>query len=610
MERLNIKLETKQDVLAWADCLFSALWARRDNHTTGIPLGKVVSLYGEKTAAMESFCRLLWGVFPALAGGNATSLNLSDIFRVIAEGTNPDHRNYWGNLTDCDQRCVEMAALGCGLAIADNHVKKYLTPAENENLLNWLNQLRDVELPRNNWSFFPIIVEMGLCLSGRPYSQTVIDLHFARLDSYYLGDGWYSDGHNRPRDYYNAMALHYYGLLYSKLMARRDPERCHILRERASTFALDYMSMFAENGSAIPFGRSLIYRFAQIAFWSAAAFAEIDTVPMGVIKGLVLRNLRWWQRQEMTDHQGILTVGYSYTNPMIAEDYNSPGSPYWSFKAFLVLILDESHPFWAAQETELPALTPVKKLIHAGQLVHRDRKSNHHYLLNAGQLPAKNYNNTESKYCKFAYSSLLGFNLERSRFGIELNACDSTLLLSEHDGYYRGRRASAETVVTEDYIFTHWHPWSDVAIKTWLLPLHTGHLRMHVISTRRELETVEGGFPIPVPELGQTRFDHHTGLIVNPENRLFSLIKDLSPACARQVDWVIAPPASNIIFPCCSGVPVLKQSLLPGIHVLGSFVNAGQHEYQENDTLPQVLIQDGRILIKIDDVVKLTISYE
>lgn len=605
-----MKLETKQDVLNWADGLFSAVWARRDKHSTGIPLGKVVSLYGEKTAAMESFCRLLWGVFPALAGGNETSLNVSDIFRVIAEGTNPTHSNYWGNLTDFDQRCVEMAVLGCGLAIADNHVKKYLTPAENENLLNWLNQLREVELPRNNWSFFPIIVEMGLCLSGRPYSQTVIDMHFARLDSYYLGDGWYSDGHNRPRDYYNAMALHYYGLLYSKLMAQRDPERCHILRERASQFAMDYVSMFAEDGSAIPFGRSLIYRFAQIAFWSAAAFSEIDTVPMGVMKGLVLRNLRWWQRQDMTDHQGILTVGYSYANPMIAEDYNSPGSPYWCFKAFLILMLDDTHPFWSAQEAELPPLQTVKSLVHAGHLVHHDRISNHHYMLNAGQLPAKNYNNSESKYCKFAYSALLGLNLERSRFGIELNACDSTLLLSEHDGYYRGRRAAAETVVSEDYIFTRWYPWVDVEIKTWLLPLNTGHLRIHVISSRRELETVEGGFPVPIPDLTQPRFDKQTGLIVNPENQIFSLIKDVSPTCEREVDMVIAPPASNIIFPCSSGVPVLKKSLSPGHHVLGTFVNAGLRDYQDGNTLPRILIHDKRVLIEVNDVVKLNISYE
>lgn len=601
--RKNMKLQTKQDVLKWFEDLFSAAWLHRDTKSAGIALGNIIPLYGAKTAAMETFCRLLWGIFPVIAGNNQHTINLADVFRLIAEGTDPENKNYWGDLTDFDQRCVEMTVLGGGLALANSEFSKYLSEDETEKMVVWLNQLRDVELPRNNWSFFPVIVEMGLCLSGRPYSQQVIDKHFARLDSYYLGEGWYSDGHNRPRDYYNAMALHYYGLFYSKLMADRDPERCRILRERASAFATDFLHMFAEDGAAIPFGRSLTYRFVQVAFWSAAAFAGIDTVPMDVIKGVLLRNLRWWAQQEMTDHCGTLTVGYSYANPVLAEDYNAPGSPYWCCKTFLILILEETHPFWKAHEEVLPASRQTVPLVHPGQLVHHDRINHHHYMLNAGQLPAKNYNNAESKYCKFAYSSLLGFNLERSRYGIELNACDSMLLLSEHDGYYRGRRDSTESITSEEHIFTRWHPWPDVDIRTWLIPLESGHLRIHIISTERPLESVEGGFPVPLPEFSQPVFDDQKCLLINHQNKLYSNIMDLSQACNRESTMVISPPGSNVIFPCCSGVPVLKYNIEPGSHVLASLVNAGKGDFKQCRVPPEIQINEDKVIVTINRTV-------
>lgn len=47
------------------------------------------------------------------------------------------------------------------------------------------------------------------------------------------------------------------------------------------------------------------------------------------MKGIVLRHLRWWLKQPMFDRDGVLSVGYSYPNLAMAEDYNAPGSPYW-----------------------------------------------------------------------------------------------------------------------------------------------------------------------------------------------------------------------------------------------------------------------------------------
>ncbi|MCE9889832.1 DUF2264 domain-containing protein [Kluyvera intermedia] len=569
-------LTTREDVENDFNAILSAAWSLHNGEETGILSGDVIPLYGKETAAMETFSRLLWGVFSQLACPESRLTDPALFFRVIANGTHPQHANYWGEPGDFDQRCVEMAVYGAGLALAGEQFKAHLSADEFAHLVCWLRKIHHVKLPLNNWSFFPIMVETGLCLVGETWQPDIIAHHFELLDSYYLGDGWYSDGKGRPRDYYNAMALHFYGLVYARLMADHDPQRCQILRDRATLFARDFIHMFAEDGSAIPFGRSLTYRFAQSAFWSAVAFAELPVFPTGVIKGLVLRNLNWWRQQGYLDPRGIMNVGYTYDNPGIAEDYNAPGSSYWACKSYLILALSEQSNFWQSKACELPATSPLRTYSHAGQIVHYDAYNQHRYLLNAGQLPAKNYNNSESKYAKFAYSSLLGFNLERSRYGIEMNACDSMLLFSEQDGYFRGRRTNLHEEISDSGIHCYWQPLNGITVHSWLVPLKTGHFRLHLINTNRIIDTVEGGFPIPVLTTAIGSPGQKTHCIINQQENLFSWIKDISPEIPRKSEVVISPPASNIIYPCSSGIVTLQRTLEPGQHLFACLVQAGR----------------------------------
>ena len=80
-------------------------------------------------------------------------------------------------------------------------------------------------------------------------------------------------------------------------------------------------------------------------------------------------------------------------------------------------------------------------------------------MLTSGQLELNNYVNTEAKYTRFAYSSRFGFTLERGRYGLKHAACDSMLLLSDNDNYWRGRRECEEVTVAENAIFCRWSPW-------------------------------------------------------------------------------------------------------------------------------------------------------
>ena len=128
--------------------------------------------------------------------------------------------------------------------------------------------------------------------------------------------------------------MHYCGLLYARHHGESDPTRAAEFRHRAALFAPQFAAWFAADGSAIPYGRSLAYRFAQCAFWGALAYSGVAALPWGQSKRLYLRNLRWWARQPIFTEAGLLSIGYRYPNLIMAEAYNAPGSPYFACASF------------------------------------------------------------------------------------------------------------------------------------------------------------------------------------------------------------------------------------------------------------------------------------
>ena len=115
-------------------------------------------------------------------------------------------------------------------------------------------------------------------------------------------------------------------------------------------FAKQFIYWFDEEGEAIPFGRSLTYRFSQVSFFSVCLLAGLEPFPVPVMKGLIARHLRTWLKRPIFDRDHVLTIGYGYPNLTMAERYNAPGSPYWGMKVFAFLLLPDDHPFWSAEK--------------------------------------------------------------------------------------------------------------------------------------------------------------------------------------------------------------------------------------------------------------------
>ncbi len=459
---------------------------------SGYAIGPARAWYDEKAMTMESFSRPIWALGPFWHGGGSDAEFEQAVREGLAAGCDPKGAEYWGEPSDCDQRFVEMAAIGCALILAPEKVWDPLPERDKSSIAAYLYKINEYTQCPNNWQYFNVLTNLGLRSVGRRYSKERMDAALDFIDGLYLGDGWYIDGTDSTIDYYNPFALHYYGLLYSVFNAKEDPVRAERYRARAEVFAHDFIYWFDESGDALPIGRSLTYRFAQAAFWSACVFAEVKPFPLGVMKGIISRNLEAWMEKPVFDNAGVLTIGYGYQNTMMAEHYNAPGSPYWAMKTMLVLALPDDHPFWSAECEPLPKLDPVHAIPRAGMVM--TRKNGAATAYTTGNCANETLGHIDSKYAKFAYSATFGFCVPYSNLSLFEFAPDS-MSAFEVDGFFYAKRKNKSSEITSDgRVITEWSPVKGIDVKTVVIPSEKGHIRQTTVTAEYPCVMYDCGF--------------------------------------------------------------------------------------------------------------------
>lgn len=543
--------QTRDDVIAAVHSMFEPLLPAFSNGKARVQLDESASTWDRAACDLEGFARPLFGIAPLVAGG--AQFNHWEVYRTgLANGTDPSHPEYWGRVVDKDQRHVEATALGYALLLVPEHIWEPLSETAKKNVTQWLLESRNTVHANNNHKFFRVIVDLGLENVGVSVDEAMTEEYLQDLESLYIADGWYRDGGDtgdtRRIDYYNPFAMHYYGLLYA-VYRPRDTNRAQRFRERARQFASQYIHWFAATGANVPYGRSLIYRQAVVAFWGALALANEETLPWGVIKGLYLRNLRWWATQPIARRgDGLLTLGYAYPNQLIMERYSSTGSPWWAMKAFVPLCLPADHPFWTAEELPMPVRQPVYASPIAGMVFMH--QPDHTTMLVSGPGTKHFMRFVPEKYNKFAYSSRYGFSIESDERAFKFGAFDSMLALSDDNVHYRVREKCETAALADSILYSQWRPWSDVNAETWLIPAGAWHIRVHHIVSPRALLTIEGGFAAP-----RTDFRADEAIVNGTDACVFSTvgdfsgIRDVSPSSGREAR--VNPPHgnTNLMFP-------------------------------------------------------------
>lgn len=472
-------LQSKQDFEKYLHKILEPLKKYYTPGKSGVKCGESGVHYGEKTAMMEGFARPLWGLGPLWCGGGTIREFDKIYLEGIINGTDPEHEEFWGKIKNGDQKLVETAPIGLAMILAPEIIWNPLNEKQKRNLCEWLWQVNTVSYADNNWNFFPVLVNLGLKTVGAEYDAEKIKFAISRIDSFYKGNGWYSDGNTKQVDYYIAFAMHFYGLIYAKVMEKEDVEHSQIFKERAMLFAKDFIYWFAEDGASIAYGRSLTYRFAQCSFWCACVFAGIEPFSIGVMKGIIVRHLEYWMKQPIFDNGGVLSIGYAYPNINISEEYNAFGSPYWALKAFLILALADNHTFFKQEALPLPDLDDIHIIKEANMVI--QRINGYVVALTAGQWVEWNPMHVAEKYSKFAYSSKYAFCVPRTYCKIEGAGTDSMLVFIKDDMCFVRRKCIEYKINDDGTIYSKWMPCSGIEVETYIIPTTKGHNRKHII---------------------------------------------------------------------------------------------------------------------------------
>lgn len=218
--------------------------------------------FDDIAAQLEGFARPLWAIGALIHGGclaeGETKELVQPYVRGLANGTDPNHSEYWGPVVVRDQRMVEMEIISFALMAAPKVLFHEQTPEAQQNIKSWLATINEKDFPITNWLWFRVMTNLALVkVCGVPYEdvERFMKEDLDQMEKFYLGEGWAADGiwsdEGRQADYYSgSFAIQFSQLLYVKIAEDLDPARCARFRERAAAFASTFWRYFDENGNS------------------------------------------------------------------------------------------------------------------------------------------------------------------------------------------------------------------------------------------------------------------------------------------------------------------------------------------------------------------------
>ncbi|MFE6176360.1 DUF2264 domain-containing protein [Streptomyces sp. NPDC056464] len=332
---------------AAADALLAAVepYATEDRALYHFP-GDHQSWSGRLSDGLEGYARTL-----LLAGFRRDETALERYADGLAAGTS----GVWPRIQDRGQPLVEAASIALALRLTRPLLWDRLDDAVRQRAAAWLGDALTAEAWPCNWELFPVTVGGFLQEIGHQTeeSRKAIDRGLERIEDWYVGDGWYTDGDGRKYDYYNGWAMHLYPVLHAWLA--QDERLLDLYGGRLSRHLEDYARLFGGDGAPMHQGRSLTYRFATTApLWLGALTGRTPLSP-GETRRLASGALKYFLERGAVDANGLLTLGWHGPDETVLQGYSGPASPYWASKAFLALLLPAGHEVWTSAEEPAPA---------------------------------------------------------------------------------------------------------------------------------------------------------------------------------------------------------------------------------------------------------------
>ena len=416
---------------ATADGLLAAVWRWASPCGARLDLPGRPSANGAVSDGLEGYARtFLAAAFRAAGGGDPRDW-LGRYAQGLAAGT-AEGDEQWPPILgryERGQPMVESASIALGLRLTRPWLWDHLDEGVQDRAEEWLRgALRHVPWP-NNWYLFPFTVAGFLESVGRGDAETARARTRALelLETWYRGQGWYTDGDGRAFDHYNGWALHLYPVLDNHLAGVSTPHDDR-LREHLESFSL----LFGGDGAPIHFGRSLTYRFAAASAVALGAVTGHTPLAPGVSRRLLSGSLRYFLDRGAIGGNGLLSLGWHGPHEPTIQFYSGPASPYWASKAFVCLLAPEDHPLWTAYEEPAPSEGPdrVVSVPAAGLLIQSSRgivRLHNHGSDHVRTHEAESASDEDPHYGRQAYSTSTGpsFDVADNHFAVVVDGVRS-----------------------------------------------------------------------------------------------------------------------------------------------------------------------------------------
>lgn len=417
-----------------------------------------------------SVARMLPAMATWVASGRQPDLSLRQILlQTYRNAFDPAHPDYWGEppRDRVNQRMVEACLVAWALWLLGDSFVGELTSRDRANIQAWLASNTRLPERKNNHAWFHAINKAARqALAGRwkefeGEEQSMLEDVKAMDALGSAGDGWYSDSLTLPIfDYYNFFTFASHFLIWNQIAGERYPQLARPFLQRLRLFLDKAPYFFAGHGGHVPFGRSLIYRWAVVLPFVLAYQQKLWPHSPGLLRRIVRRNLEYhWNLGAFDEQRGKLRETFSADGtPDIREIYIDNGHPYWCTPAFSFLSLPARDPFWNAREEPLPVERGDFTVSFPGPrmlLVGTRRTGQVRWLQSQNIFVNPRY---RDRYIKFSYSSHFPFNILP-----QVDRCpwDSTLVFrNPATGKVAARSGVKSGVVADDGTKIEW--WTEL----------------------------------------------------------------------------------------------------------------------------------------------------
>ena len=362
--------KVKSDRELWAGILYQMAAPVLSNMSEGklqenmlVELSPTWDGRDKRVTYMECFGRLMAGLAPWLSlpdDDTAEGIQRKQLrewaLKSYAQSVDPESKDYllWRKE---GQPLVDAAYIAESFLRAYDALWVPLDDLTKQRYIAEFQQLRRVDPPYTNWLLFSSTVECFLKKAGAQTDYYRITSALRKVDEWYVGDGWYSDGEDFAFDYYNSFVIHPMYVECLEVMTNGGKQNIWNVKggnfpnalKRMQRFGMILERFVSPEGTFPVFGRSITYRtgvLQPLALLSLRGWLPKE-LPAGQVRAAMTAVIqRMFGDNRNFNAEGYLTLGFNGSQPNISDWYTNNGSLYLASLAFLPLGLPADAPFW------------------------------------------------------------------------------------------------------------------------------------------------------------------------------------------------------------------------------------------------------------------------